>query len=72
MAPDLETAEPKAATETSQQSLISNLRLRLPGQTAPFTHPFGHLKSIEGTIVDFDGSDIRARGKWSRAFVHGH
>ncbi|CAG8376387.1 unnamed protein product [Penicillium salamii] len=61
---DLERAEPEKTAEprgTEQsfprQSFISKIRLRLPGQAALFTHPMGHLKSNDETIVDFDGPD---------------
>ncbi|KAJ5115661.1 hypothetical protein N7456_000009 [Penicillium angulare] len=61
MSKDLETGEPMGPVldEKPQhpQSLISKLRLRLPGQTAPFTHSSGESKSDNDNIVDFDGPD---------------
>ncbi|KAA8652918.1 MFS transporter [Aspergillus tanneri] len=61
MSKDLETGEPMAPVldEKPQhpRSFLSKIRLRLPGQTAPFTHPAGQFKSDDSNIVDFDGPD---------------
>ncbi|KAJ5714644.1 uncharacterized protein N7483_011825 [Penicillium malachiteum] len=65
MSRDLETGEPMAPVQNEKQneksqnpqSFLSKIRLRSPGQTAPFTHPAGQFKSDNSNIVDFDGPD---------------
>ncbi|KAJ5718461.1 hypothetical protein N7488_004107 [Penicillium malachiteum] len=63
MSKDLETgdSEPIATLKNEKpqhpQSFLSKIRLRSPGQAAPFTHPAGESKSDNSNIVDFDGPE---------------
>lgn len=53
----IEQAAEPLTEKPPQQSLISKIRLRQPGQTAEFTHAAGHLKTDDSCIVEFDGPD---------------
>lgn len=59
MQKDLERAEPvePVSGKGPQRSITSKLRLRLPDQTAPFTHAASHCRSDDSSIVDFDGPE---------------
>lgn len=43
--------------EQRAQSVMSRIRSREPGQTAPFTHPLFHSRTSDEVIIDFDGPD---------------
>lgn len=56
--PPLGKIESSISAATQQyHTVISHVRSRRSGQTAPFTHPLTHIKTTSDVIVDFDGAD---------------
>ncbi|KAI5295866.1 hypothetical protein KEM52_006673 [Ascosphaera acerosa] len=46
----------QTASRTTSR-VVSVIRSRNPGQTAPFTHPLAHTKTTDDVLVHFDGPD---------------